>query len=81
MHSSLSDLVMKLDAGEGLASHAFSAITHGGVKFPRPDKEPTMLCYEVWRALWMDIRVAYSGLCVVLLWSCFACADCCTHIV
>jgi hypothetical protein len=45
-------------------------------------KESTMLCYEEWTALWMEIRVAYySGLCVVLRSSCFACADCCTHIV
>jgi hypothetical protein len=44
-------------------------------------KEPTMLCYEEWRALWMDISVAYSRLCVVLRSSCFACAHCCAHMV
>jgi hypothetical protein len=45
-------------------------------------KEPTMISYEEWRALWMDISVANSGLSVVLRSSCCAGADCCcTHIV
>jgi hypothetical protein len=31
-------------------------------------KEPTMISYEKWRALWMDISVAYySGLSVLVL--------------
>jgi hypothetical protein len=55
-------------------------VPNGNVK----SKEPTMLCYEEWRVLWMDISVAYSGLSVVLSvvlrLSCCACVDCCTHI-
>jgi hypothetical protein len=37
-------------------------------------KEPNKISYEEWRALWMDISVAHSGLStVVLRSSCCAC--------
>jgi hypothetical protein len=44
-------------------------------------EEPNNISYEEWRALWMDISVANSGLSAVLRSSCCACVDCCcTHI-
>jgi hypothetical protein len=39
-------------------------------------KEPNKISYEEWRALWMDISVAYSGLSSVVLRS-----SCCLGVI